>query len=292
MQRPTCEGLRVRSPADAHIIFHAVSLGLLPIVSRRLDAEERRAITTGCVFVWEERGPNTEATGLGIERWTDSIRWGPSRVRDEFLFYHEKQQAEVEMGSDSDAASLSRPNSSGSFYKEKLIKQTYSVFADTPKGRRKWHLIAYFTHGTLPSLCTIHDIPELASLHVPFGKYMSARSKPRPPRDAQVFDRCLLSEGPDGAMYPQTRYSPYPTNRSTFLRYHQTALSHSPVGIIKPSAKIEAGCRNRRSRASSGSRSPIEWEGLVPLSYLENIPPIRRHPLDEKALMSFTLTFR
>ncbi len=66
MQRPTCKGLRVRSPADAHIIFHAVSLGLLPIVTRRLDAEERRAITTGCVFVWEERGPNTEATGVSL----------------------------------------------------------------------------------------------------------------------------------------------------------------------------------------------------------------------------------
>lgn len=105
MQRPTCTGIRVRSPSDAHIIFHAVSLNLLPIVSRRLDTEERRAISTGCVYVWEERGPNAEATGvsiesitfllfsrmctnndrfvkLGIERWTDSIRWGPSRVRD------------------------------------------------------------------------------------------------------------------------------------------------------------------------------------------------------------------
>jgi hypothetical protein len=93
--------LRVRSPLDAQIIFHAVSLGILPMVSRRLDTEERRDIHSGCVFVWEERGANAEATGvrsscrlgreqleltrfaqLGIERWTDGIRWGPSRVRD------------------------------------------------------------------------------------------------------------------------------------------------------------------------------------------------------------------
>lgn len=63
MQCPTCTQLRIRTPLDAHVIFHAVFLGLLPIVSRRLDTEERRAICPGCVFVWEERGPNTEATG-------------------------------------------------------------------------------------------------------------------------------------------------------------------------------------------------------------------------------------
>ena len=66
MQRPTCSGLRVRSPADAQVIFHAVSLNILPMVSRRLDTEERRAISSGCVFVWEERGPNAEATGVSI----------------------------------------------------------------------------------------------------------------------------------------------------------------------------------------------------------------------------------
>jgi hypothetical protein len=34
------------------------------MVTRRLDTEERRAITSGSVFVWEERGPNPEATGV------------------------------------------------------------------------------------------------------------------------------------------------------------------------------------------------------------------------------------
>jgi hypothetical protein len=28
-------------------------------------------------------------------------------------------------------------------------------------------------------------------------------------------------------------------------------------------------------------------EMLAPLEYLENVPPLRRHPIDEKALMSF-----
>ena len=82
MQRPTCTNIRIRSTRDAHIIFHAVSLNILPIITRRLDADERAALRSGCVYAWEERGPHTEVTGLGIERFTEGRRWGPSRVRD------------------------------------------------------------------------------------------------------------------------------------------------------------------------------------------------------------------
>lgn len=99
MQPPTAMGIRIRSVQDAHIVFHSVMTGLLPMVTRRLDTEERRAVRSGNVYVWEERGRHTEATGvstpslsyltvllislqLGIERWTDGIRWSASRVRD------------------------------------------------------------------------------------------------------------------------------------------------------------------------------------------------------------------
>ena len=63
MQQPTIADLRVRTTADALIIFHAVRHDILPIVRRRLDAEERRNIRSGDVFVWEERG-NAEASGV------------------------------------------------------------------------------------------------------------------------------------------------------------------------------------------------------------------------------------
>ena len=33
------------------------------MVARRLDTEERQAISSGCVYVWEERGVNAEANG-------------------------------------------------------------------------------------------------------------------------------------------------------------------------------------------------------------------------------------
>jgi hypothetical protein len=52
------------------------------MISKRLDADERLAVCSGCVYAWEERGPNTEVTGLGIERFTEGRRWSPSRVRD------------------------------------------------------------------------------------------------------------------------------------------------------------------------------------------------------------------
>jgi hypothetical protein len=52
------------------------------MVTRRLDADERQALKSGCIYAWEERGPHSEITGLGIERFTEGRRWSPSRVRD------------------------------------------------------------------------------------------------------------------------------------------------------------------------------------------------------------------
>lgn len=67
MQRATCTGIRIRSPSDARVIFHAVLMGVLPMVTRRLDTEERSLITPGSVYVWEERGPQAELTGVGAD---------------------------------------------------------------------------------------------------------------------------------------------------------------------------------------------------------------------------------
>jgi len=64
MQRATCTNLRIRSPSDARVVFHAVVKGILPMVTRRLDTEERSLIQPGAVYVWEERGPHAELTGV------------------------------------------------------------------------------------------------------------------------------------------------------------------------------------------------------------------------------------
>jgi len=71
-QKPTCVGLPIQTPADAHVIFHAVHERVLRIVARRLDTEERRAISPGCIYVWEERRTNAEAN------WAVGLLFGSS----------------------------------------------------------------------------------------------------------------------------------------------------------------------------------------------------------------------
>ncbi|KAF5325728.1 hypothetical protein D9611_000394 [Ephemerocybe angulata] len=98
MQYPTCSHMCVRTTSDAKKIFEAVYRQLLPIIPRRLDADEKRRIQSGQVFVWEERSSQSaRSVSTGIERWTDSISWGQSRVKDEFLFYDEKERQDVPM---------------------------------------------------------------------------------------------------------------------------------------------------------------------------------------------------
>jgi hypothetical protein len=280
MQRPTCSGLRVRSPADAQVIFHAVSLNILPMVSRRLDTDERRAISSGCVFVWEERGPNAEATGLGIERWTDGIRWGPSRVRDEFLFYHEKDAAPTEdIASDSDSSqSHAGPSHSRGLLRDNLIKQTYSVFVDTPRGRRKWHLIAYFTQDSIDYLRSIDDIPQLANLPVPPGNYKSARSAKGRPREPQVQDPQPPTYNPHA---PHPPYAAYPSASPP------ASFDAKHTWPERPSYTQESPRFSNRAQPRLFNSSKVS-DILAPLAYLQNISPPRRDPIDEKVLMSFS----
>jgi hypothetical protein len=85
---PTCTNIRIRTARDAEIIFHAVRLGILPIVMQRLGSEERMALCTGCVYVWEERsGSLSESMEQGIERFTEGRSWGPSRYCCAFILF-------------------------------------------------------------------------------------------------------------------------------------------------------------------------------------------------------------
>ncbi|TFY58093.1 hypothetical protein EVJ58_g6628 [Rhodofomes roseus] len=131
-QSPTCTSLRIRSVHDAELVLHAVSLGILPMVHRRLDDEDRLSLASGCIYVWEERSSNPlECTGQEIQRFTEGRSWGPSRARDDFLLYYEKE-------SNSRSSVHLRNNLMGS---AQLIKQTYSVVVHEPDGNtRKWHL--------------------------------------------------------------------------------------------------------------------------------------------------------
>ncbi|KAJ3897356.1 hypothetical protein F5879DRAFT_760236, partial [Lentinula edodes] len=152
-------------------LFYSVYQGHLEMVTRRLDADERMALGSGCVYAWEERGPHTEITGLGIERFTEGRRWSPSRVRDEFLFYYEKYTPPESAAGQ--ASGSDKPQAPKDW--DPLVKQTYSVWIDTEKGRRKWHLTAYFTQLTVDNLGTIDNIPGVGDLTVPEGMFKSTR---------------------------------------------------------------------------------------------------------------------
>jgi hypothetical protein len=52
MQQPTLRNVRIRSTRDALQVFHGVAMNRLPLVTRRLDAEERRCIAPGNIYVW------------------------------------------------------------------------------------------------------------------------------------------------------------------------------------------------------------------------------------------------
>ena len=141
-----------------------------------------------------------------------------------------------------------------------LVKQTYSVWVDGPKGRRKWHLsksgpplyyilmtltrvnlsnfnlAAYFTQGTVEKLRTVEDFPHLACLDVPPGKYISTRlGKPRTQSDTSTRhpsiigsdNRRALDVFRPGNVQPYRTYAPFP------MPYqgppsHPHAYQHSP----------------------------------------------------------------
>ncbi|TFK25200.1 hypothetical protein FA15DRAFT_703903 [Coprinopsis marcescibilis] len=267
MQNPTCVATYLRTVHEARIVFHAVALGQLPMVTRRLDSDERRAISPGSVYVWEERisysDPNSPS---GIERWTDSIRWGPSRVKDEFLFYHEKEAS----GTDINIPHSKFPPSSihrypASFQRVPLIKQTFSVYVSTPRGRRKWHLIAYFTQESMGSLYSICDHPyyKHINLYVPPGMYKSAR---------------ITRPGRPDATAPAARFP---------LMIPPNEVRSGSSESVQPSAED-----SRDSPVSSASTNTRKSESprLPPLELLGTYAsPHARHPADEKMIMSFSL---
>lgn len=72
----------IETTGDALLILEAARRGLIPRVTRRLIDSERKMITSGSVFVFDE-------DESGIKRWTDGFFWSPSRILGNFLLYRE-----------------------------------------------------------------------------------------------------------------------------------------------------------------------------------------------------------
>jgi hypothetical protein len=60
----------MRDSQDAQVILEAVRLNILPLIKRRLLANERDEIRSGHIYVWEEAQDDG-----GLLRWTDGRRW-------------------------------------------------------------------------------------------------------------------------------------------------------------------------------------------------------------------------
>ncbi|KAJ7354643.1 hypothetical protein DFH08DRAFT_855613 [Mycena albidolilacea] len=226
-QQPTCTNLRIRSVEDAHKIFFAIRRGVLRMVSRRLDLDERAALKTGCVYAWEERSPNSEITGIGIERFTEGRRWSASRVRDEFLFYYEKWVPDPNQGSRNEPMGW-----------EQLVKQTYSVWVETGQGKRKWHLTAYFTQSTVDQLGTVDDIPDVRHLQVPSNMFTSTRIGKRKNTDSDLPSQSSVARVYAAFPSPLPPIAPRPTKSTS-----AGARPPSPVRMYEPYSRPQSRTR-------------------------------------------------
>ncbi|KAI8993933.1 hypothetical protein BD414DRAFT_521050 [Trametes punicea] len=269
-QSPTCTGMRVRNVRDAEIILHAVATGLLPMVMHRLADEDRLALAPGCIYVWEERSSNPlEATGQEIQRFTEGRSWGPSRARDNFLIYYEK---------DSPARNslLHRKNVR---HAPQFIKQTYSVYVDYPRNSKKWHLNAYYTQESLETLATVDDLPIFRMVKVPPNRYVCARnnSARRATRqngltEAYISHPIVKAAGADPSSSSSLSSS---SSEEGDVHYPvPSPISIPPTPPLPPAAPLPPG------RTVADRR-------LAPLEYLQNISPRARDPVDDEALRQF-----
>jgi len=159
---------------------------------------------------------------------------------------------------------------------ESLVKQTYSVFIrDEHGGHKKWHLTAYFSQSTVDDLGTVDELPDIASLPVPEGRYRSARSnKNRYREEARRLrerDRIEHSQVEPDNSSPRSS-SAYTPNKTPAV---------VPVSFLM---------QDMRTPLTHGQLRSSNHLGLTPLTYLEDLPVPRahRHPEDEKVLRSLT----
>ncbi|GAA6051743.1 hypothetical protein JCM3770_002710 [Rhodotorula araucariae] len=199
----------VTSAQEAHAILEACKLGLLPRVTRRLTDEERvRFVRAGAVFVWEEE----EA---GIRRWTDHIKWSPSRVSGAFLTYTEVPARGVDT----------------------LVKQSFS---SVDANGTKMHLIAY----TSKSTAVTSRLPNAA--RDPLIQHMltqrtSAGRDPRNRLAAGAIATAPPIRPPDPASQPSLPAIPPPRHprRSPLHHSHPSRLEYDSVSRPQTASSSE-----------------------------------------------------
>ena len=185
--QPSCVGF-VESAHDAVVLFEACLKGFLPTVCRRPTVTDREVvIRSGNIFVFDENESE-------IRRWTDGVRWSPSRMHGNFLIYRElhsassrKVKAKGDLRSSSSnagASSISDEQYRGlygslitsyNFKTNGLVKKTLSVVVDGSK----LHMVSYYRaddvlSGRLRSISAVRDLfwlqPRAAMMTIEGGR--------------------------------------------------------------------------------------------------------------------------
>ena len=179
-----------------------------------------------------------------------------------------------------------------------MIKQTYSVYVQTPDGMKKWHLSsssfpppssiesahefpdAYWTQETLDRLLTVDDIPELRSLEVAPGTYLCARTN-RMREAVSRSARSPFSEGIAHSHSASPAYASYP--------YQRRSADERPSPVpLSPSSSVSSHTMTTSSPRMYATQS--QGLALAPLEMLEECRRRRRDPGDEVILRSFKQT--
>ncbi|PFH53642.1 hypothetical protein AMATHDRAFT_54865 [Amanita thiersii Skay4041] len=247
----------IETTGDALLILEAARRGLIPRVTRRLVDSERKMITSGSVFVFDE-------DESGIKRWTDGFFWSPSRILGNFLLYRETdKRGSGSRGSRSDALNdqeagkdtqgLSRPKADGihtsmdktrerilmgsltnsyKFKPDGLMKKTFSLTI----GGVSQHLISYYKVEDVESgrLRSPSSLPELASLDIS-PEYLDKTHFRNPPK---------VEMGPDG-----------------ILRYRGEAddIDTSPSLLTAPLSGLPLLTDGRVAESNSAGKRPSRY---------------------------------
>ncbi|KAG8717777.1 hypothetical protein FRC08_006713 [Ceratobasidium sp. 394] len=307
-ERPTHTNLRLTTASDCLVLMEGVRRGLFRLVTRRLtDAERSLYIKPGSVFVWQEgkscaclgihrvftvsiarSRPGRPGTGDNCSRWTDGLAWGPSRMREPFLFYDEKPASGSTAGTDT----LDPANRSGASARGRaapydrgpkpstkntyggLVKQTFSTLVRmSDDSSVKWHVVAYFTTDSHSNIPGVKDDATLKDIEVPAGVYESARQ--RKPGTATSRDRSaygkerasVKSEPSEGMSSPLPSPVPIPRRYSTQATVPGLASPTGSFAYALPSpASVPDLTRMYQKRTTSDTHSPPPQYG-PPMSW-------------------------
>ncbi|EJF58858.1 hypothetical protein DICSQDRAFT_66069 [Dichomitus squalens LYAD-421 SS1] len=266
----THPALHLRDARDAHVVFEAVRLGVLPLITRRLTANEREQLVSGNVFVWEEA--EHKQVG-GLERWTDGRRWSQSRMRGDYLFYEEKIETTAE---EKEAKAARRARRTLDPFAappapirrqdrptkpDGLTKQTYSTHVHTRRGEppRKWHIVAYFSGDDYTRLPVIENYEYLRNIRVPEGIFTSAKGNIA--RFGRVLEDSDGHESPRAGMdYPEWSPAPWALPSSPVHRGVPTA--DRPMSSSSSSSSSAA--QNAPKQYTVGQHRPSSASGILP----------------------------